>query len=948
MRRIALVLVASCGAEPPVVVARPPPPSPAATAAGAPIAPAPPLGARWLLDHPASFRVGRALDLGGGRRVLPSDRGERWLLEGTKRTNAPRLLDEDLVAAIPSAIGVDFVGAHGSVYRLRDPLGEPYEITRNALGLGVASANDKAIVGATPQGLVFRSTDGGKIWSAVKTPALAVEVALSRDGRGLLLMVPELLASTSDHGATWAPIAAPDVPASTVAIADDGAVYAGSPRLGVKLIGDALGKPGPTEEEPSVASKPPGVVVARALGAGTAALLAFDRKSYWSSVAAFGAARTWKPISGFADCFNTQVSAHGKTVSFACLSMIDGKSQLTEQLSVDGGATFQKLAPRPTDNYPESYAAGPNGWLLHDTEHAKLAFRSSADAPFQPIKDRLISAIVDATGKRLVALSFESSRYTLVESPIDHYEPVKRAELKFDYSGSATALSIADDGTILVAAPTASGVTFTRVATSGAVTTTEFPTRPDHFAVGGDHALIGERGTLYESYGGPARQAGPTRGAFACALEGCVTDTAWRAGWDQPARIGEPYEKPKAVVEAPAPAPTAAPVPAIACTVAKKPIATNVMTKLDPLHHVAGELRLLTEKGSVLRRHKGGKLETIALFPPQGPKQQTVLHALPGGVVAVRYSITPKTSGSAQTRPIRVTVAWLRDHETTPHTANLGEVGTFMIRNGSIVEADLRHAWIVGLFPDGIAVQPTHPRYFYVSGMKSIDREIWADRDPGALPIYVLRDTGGPAQKLAAPPLVDHVARRVFRTSTGFTIVARMPGLGGAAEVFETKDGQTWQPRPVRLWTLASSRDDETWGYPRSSDYHTGTTFELLPSTTPTWTIANSAFARSFLGTLQEGRFIVRAFGMPSSYTVACASKAGSPLPLRLPRPAYTLTGVGKYPPDVDRISLEAADDGAACVRAIGGIGAVIPLDDPQHSMFSELGSVYEMSCVLP
>lgn len=132
MKRIACLLLASCGGPTPAVIATAPP-HPATSTTPPP--PAPPLGARWVLGHASSWRIGRALDVGGGARVLPGDHGERWLVEGSKRTNAPRLFDEDLIAALRTEKGIDFVGARGSVFRVRDAMGDADEVIRNKLRL---------------------------------------------------------------------------------------------------------------------------------------------------------------------------------------------------------------------------------------------------------------------------------------------------------------------------------------------------------------------------------------------------------------------------------------------------------------------------------------------------------------------------------------------------------------------------------------------------------------------------------------------------------------------------------------------------------------------------------------------------------------------------------------------------------------------------------------------
>ncbi len=923
MRRFALLLLlASCGGPTPSPVpATPPAPLPPT-----PKAPAPPVGARWSPMHAPSWAVGRALDLGGGRRVLPGDRGQRWLLEGSKRTHAAHLLDEDLVAALRSDVGVDFVGVHGTIYRAREPLDDPYEIVRSPHPIARASATEAAIVGITNDGVALRSTDRGKSWTRLGMPALAADVAIARDGRGLLLMVPEALALTTDHGATWKPLPPPATPPSIVSIDDAGTAYAGAPR----------------SDELWLDERPPGAIVSRAVGGGTTAQLAKDGKgAYFVSVAAFGARRAWKPLAGFNDCASTLASAHGKTVSLACIRWMEGGAKLTEALTVDGGVTFTALAARDTDFRPESWAAGPNGYLVHQPKFGTIQFRKSANAPFEPVKDRLQGAVVDEKGKQLVAFAFEYPKAKLVTSPLDKYEPTVRAEL--DIVPNRTAISVADDGTIVAVLNGHKELIVLRAPLKGEVQKHSLKLRADDFASGGGHVLFRHHGVLFEvDATGVAHDAGPALGAFACGAEGCVTDSAWRIGWDLPERIGEPFSVPPP--EPNRPDEVAPPVTTIACTVGKKPLAQNILGELDPL--AAGPLRLFADKRSVIRRATNGKLETIALLPPQGDKQETVFHALPGGVIAVRYTIAPKTPKSPETRPIRATVAWLRDTEKKPHVAELGEVGTFRIRNGDAVEADLRHAWIVGMLADGVAVQPTSPRYFRTSKLSSKPEDPWPESDPGDAPIYILRDAGGAIEKLTAPPVSDHIARRVFRTGTGWSVVARLPSANGTAEVFESKDGKTWELRLLRLWT-SIAQEERGFMFYQAPDYDSSATFDLLPVATPTWSVASATHPTVFVGTLRDGLFSPRGYALAKPSTTACVSASGTTIPLRLPRPSYALSGVF-YPPPLDRVAMDALDDGTTCVRTLGGRGVTIPLADPTHALVVQLGSLYEMSCTLP
>lgn len=134
--------------------------------------------------------------------------GQRWL-QGARGAlvAADRVAPEALLAA---GVGDGpapywFLGQSGSVYRSETLLG-PFVQASNTTPpeplLRVSTAGG-AIVGIDVRGQLLRSPDQGRTWSRVNIGGHVADVALSADGKGLLLLSPEAYYATDDAGETW-------------------------------------------------------------------------------------------------------------------------------------------------------------------------------------------------------------------------------------------------------------------------------------------------------------------------------------------------------------------------------------------------------------------------------------------------------------------------------------------------------------------------------------------------------------------------------------------------------------------------------------------------------------------------------------------------------------------------------------------------------------------------
>lgn len=915
-KRVALLVMLGCnGTAAPIAT----PPSHPVAPVTAPAA-AKPISGRWVLTEPAGLPMGRALDL-GKRKIVPFAYGERWMIEGAKKTNAPSMLGDDLVAALKASDGVDFVGASGTVYRTRDPLDVPFETRVPPTKLVHAAASDLAIVGATSDGKLFRSTDRGKSWTETSIFALGAvrDVVLARDGRGTALLVPAGTAVTTDHGATWK--RTPDITAESVTIGDDGNVVVGPKKVATPVADDTK-------------------MAAVAITGSTALYVTqqIEKKVYRYAVAELGKPRDFKPLP-FESCVTMRAAAFDKSLSIGCVRHDSGNIFVEELHSDDRGVTWTKQPQRPILDDETSYVIGPNGFFLHDRDWGKTSFRTSTTAPVQELAERLLFASIDPSGKKFVALRSVEGGWEVVVSPLDHYDPTPRGRVSWSSTSSRGlgVLTLDEDDNVFGFLPGYSTTTMLRISAKGKVETRELALVSPRFAAKGRRAVLAHGRNLYETIdaGEHFHRIGHADGApFACSDRGCAFASAARLDWDPSSDDGAIVAPAK---EQPEPTPTK-PTP-ISCTNGKA-LFKGVIEAGDVLRDVdvGPELRFFAD-GALLRGDTNA-LQTVTLSAKQRPKMQTVFLDVPGGIVVLRYTIAPKTPGTFGTRPVSVEVLWMRDHEKVPHAFSFGNLGLFRIMDGDVGAADRFYPWIAGFVDGGLAIQPTHPRgrrrFAKPSAITSFD--------PGSEPIYFLRDNGTLEKKIKAPAL-SNVMRIVTRAKDGtLSLIPRAADSSGQVKVASSTDGATWNEKTLRVWFPDPPRvasDDDLFDAVGSMwDRHNEalSTTELIEISPPTWSVAANGASYAYTITLE---------GDVKSYAIAskpcAAGSKGIRIPLRLARATHSAVDH-----DLDEMLLRGLSDGTACVRAMGSAErAIVGFEDPTHSV-NLINPLTAMSCVLP
>ncbi|HEY4160347.1 MAG TPA: hypothetical protein VGM29_19680 [Polyangiaceae bacterium] len=192
---------------------------------------APPKHASLLVDavaapayeSPASWRyhprqmapIDSVRSFPDGRALLVGKRGERALLSPHAQNPglavSSALAPEDLIAVLDangeSGGGYWFVGASGTAYQAREPLGAFLRSSAPLEPLVRVTASGRSILGISRQRTLLRSDDGAASFSQVGPSGIEfVDVELASDGTGLALSVPERLWFTQNEGQTFAPL----------------------------------------------------------------------------------------------------------------------------------------------------------------------------------------------------------------------------------------------------------------------------------------------------------------------------------------------------------------------------------------------------------------------------------------------------------------------------------------------------------------------------------------------------------------------------------------------------------------------------------------------------------------------------------------------------------------------------------------------------------------------
>ena len=320
-----------------------------------------------------------------GNQVLSAGkRGERWVLnpEAHTLTAGASLAPEDLIAILDNGQGgYWFVGASGTSYEAQGPLGKFLRSSAPLEPLVRVSAAGHAIVGISANGALSRSSDGSASFANVGPANVTfADVALSREGLGLALAIPEALWVSSDEGARWHEFPAKTHGIFAVSRANNGKIQLDS------VYGGYAFEAGPERLEPRAtdaaeatppSASPPRGPDANALADGRAVVIG----SHYFEIAAPPARPSnyeltrgpldgkldSKPVPELDDCRSARIAAFDHYLELACFrgATDAGSSHVVFFRSESNGDTFTPESFSSFGNPNQfRFALGPNGTLI--------------------------------------------------------------------------------------------------------------------------------------------------------------------------------------------------------------------------------------------------------------------------------------------------------------------------------------------------------------------------------------------------------------------------------------------------------------------------------------------------------------------------------------------------------------------------------------------------------
>lgn len=188
-----------------------------------------PLARGWRY-HPPAWDIHDRVLLDDGSWLFVGELGERWLAPPTDATARERHADAAHSCA-PEALRHAvrwsgdrwlFAAESGAVYEARTPMG-PLAFVSKAPGPIYDFAGRRGVLAALdPLGKLYRFD--GSMWHPVELAYALHELAATAEGTLLGLTFPEQLATSSDGGATFLPLAVPRFGAHALVETDDGGI----------------------------------------------------------------------------------------------------------------------------------------------------------------------------------------------------------------------------------------------------------------------------------------------------------------------------------------------------------------------------------------------------------------------------------------------------------------------------------------------------------------------------------------------------------------------------------------------------------------------------------------------------------------------------------------------------------------------------------------------------
>jgi hypothetical protein len=246
-----------------------------------------------------------------------------------------------------------FVGASGATYEALTPLGDFVRSTAPERPFARVAASKVALLGVTAAGKLQRSEDHGHSWADLTLSARVADVALLESGHGLLLLAPERLLWTRDHGRTWEPLDEP--PFGAIALGANGSEVLVRTVLGQRVFRPTLtplwGERQASSNAFKTRVKVPIRPSATALSQGRATLsqgayheLQRDGQRWLIHSGSVDEPLRTRRVPVLNDCAKVHAAAGGGVVYVLCGGAEEGSVTTSLHASDDGGRSWKRLA----------------------------------------------------------------------------------------------------------------------------------------------------------------------------------------------------------------------------------------------------------------------------------------------------------------------------------------------------------------------------------------------------------------------------------------------------------------------------------------------------------------------------------------------------------------------------------------------------------------------------
>lgn len=689
-----------------------------------------PVRSKWVFFDQGGYPRAE-LDLGAKGTLQVGDHGRRWILSPTGEvTHASSVVSQPLYDVRPEGSGTNvlLVGRDGTVFVAADALG-PVLATRPGPAAKLPlpfQAGKQAILGVDAEGVLHRSVDAGVTWSSTKLPLgpgeRVVSLVANARGEALVLLHPQRVLHSSDDGATFSVVTTPGIGAEELTRDAAGDLWLqGAPGKIARFVGsgtprfDPSGAPVAFKTQAAAASAKPQKThgTQRALAGAREVTIEQSvdakKKKVAVSVTPIGAAAgTPTELDTVSQWGKVRVAGSGATV---VVSIHDDQADppVTKvRRTTDDGKTWETIGTiEGREGYaPVQLAAGP-AWVVvgpHCESGGGLFKKNSGKncttaqvkignkdwkeldlPPFTTVSDWLF----DTAHDRVLLVTSHGDEHPVLAAKLSDGQMVQ-SEVTLP-KGQLTNTSLDGSGHLRAVYASPSRVIKVSLADGKAAPPVYLPFQSGQTHLVGDRGFAQEGDKAWETNDGGDHwlpvAAGPG-GQTTCTVDGCVSASALRVGWDLAEGEAGPLAstaEPAAQKEASPPPPAKKPKLAITCTPngAAKKIASGspaaAMSSLD------GDVRFLApasgEGGSTSVQVARGNAAptTHALLGPKastGKEVRSWAETTPRGVVDARFSFQ---LGTGKYEPVDVELAWYDAQTNKVAKAKIAKVSPFRV-----------------------------------------------------------------------------------------------------------------------------------------------------------------------------------------------------------------------------------------------------------------------------